>query len=94
MVRISGSPWGCILALLGYLLLVILYPELIVAIPFIGIGVFALKGGHRFTIHAVPIAAMAAVFLPLCLLELVRRFKTWSKQKAPPDCGWPKKPQE
>ena len=94
MVRISGSPWGCILALLGYLLLVILYPELIVAIPFIGIGVFALKGGHRFTIHAVPIAAMAAVFLPLCLLELVRRFMKSCKAKVPSDWKWPEKPGE
>jgi len=94
MERISGSSWGCMLALFGYLLLVILYPEFLIAIPFIGIGVFAHWGGHRFTIHAVPIAAMSAVFLPLCLLELVRRFKEWSKDKAPNDCRWPKKPQE
>ncbi len=94
MERISGSSWGCMLALLGYILLVILYPELLVAVPFIGIGVFAHWGGHRFTIHAVPIAAMSAVFLPLCLLELVRRFQKWSKTKAPSDCKWPRKPQE
>jgi dolichyl-diphosphooligosaccharide--protein glycosyltransferase/undecaprenyl-diphosphooligosaccharide--protein glycosyltransferase len=94
MERISGSSWGCMFALFGYLLLVILYPELLIAIPFIGIGVFAHWGGHRFTIHAVPIAAMSAIFLPLCLLELVRRFKKWSKDKAPADCSWPKKPKE
>jgi hypothetical protein len=94
MERISGSSWGCMFALLGYLLLVILYPELLIAIPFIGIGIFAHWGGHRFTIHAVPIAAMSAIFLPLCLLELVRRFKQWIKEKAPPDCSWPNRPQE
>jgi dolichyl-diphosphooligosaccharide--protein glycosyltransferase/undecaprenyl-diphosphooligosaccharide--protein glycosyltransferase len=94
MERISGSSWGCMLALFGYLLLVILHPELMIAIPFIGIGVFAHWGGHRFTIHAVPIAAMSAVFLPLCLLELFRRFTKWMKQRAPTDCSWPNKPQE
>jgi undecaprenyl-diphosphooligosaccharide--protein glycosyltransferase len=94
MERISGSSWGCMLALLGYLFLVFLYPELLIAIPFIGIGVFAHWGGHRFTIHAVPIGALSAVFLPLCLLESVRRFKKWNKEKAPADCSWPNKPRE
>jgi len=94
MARISGSSWGCLLALLGYLLLVLLYPELLIAIPFIGIGVFAHWGGHRFTIHAVPIAALSAVFLPLCLLESVRRFTQRSKEQVPPDCSWTYKPKE
>jgi len=94
MERISGSSLGCMLALLGFLLLVILCPELMIAIPFIGIGVFAHWGGHRFTIHAVPIAAMSAVFLPMCLLELFRRFTKWMKKRAPTDCSWPNKPQE
>ena len=96
MERISGSSWGCLLALLGYLILVVLYPELLIAVPFVGIGVFAHWGGHRFTIHAVPIAAISAVFLPMSLVEVVRRFAKWSEwdAKAPSDCKWPKRPQE
>ena len=58
MVRISGSQLGCLLALAGYVLLVIIFPETLIALPFVGIGIFAHYGGHRFTIHAVPIAAL------------------------------------
>ena len=81
MVRISGSEWACLLALLGYLLLIVIYPEFIIALPLVGIGIFAHWGGHRFTIHAVPIAALALAFLPYCMLELWRRiYSSWSNK--------------
>ena len=94
MIRISGSEWACILALLGYCVLVVVYPEFIIALPLIGIGVFAHWGGHRFTIHAVPIAALAVAFLPFCLLELGRRISSgWSRQ-TPETLNWTEEPKE
>ena len=35
----------------------------ILALPLIGIGAFALWGGLRFTVYAVPVAAMSAIYL-------------------------------
>ncbi len=61
--RISGSTVGVIVSLIGYILLVIRYRPFILALPLIGIGVFSLMGGLRFTVFAVAIAAMSAVYL-------------------------------
>ena len=61
--RISGSTIGVITALVGYIFLVIKYRPFILALPLIGIGVFSLWGGLRFTVYAVPIAALSSVFL-------------------------------
>ncbi|MEA3314867.1 MAG: STT3 domain-containing protein, partial [Campylobacterota bacterium] len=61
--RISGSTIGVITALVGYILLVIKYRPFILALPLIGIGVFSLWGGLRFTVYAVPVAALSSVFL-------------------------------
>ncbi len=61
--RISGSVAGLLISLIGYILLVMRYRSFILALPLIGIGVFSLMGGLRFTVFAVPIAAMSAVYL-------------------------------
>ena len=61
--RISGSTIGVIIALLGYVVLVVRHRAFILALPLIGIGMFALFGGLRFTVYAVPVAAMSAVYL-------------------------------
>lgn len=61
--RISGSQPGVILALIGYVVLVIRHRAFILALPLIGIGIFALFGGLRFTVYAVPVAAMSAIYL-------------------------------
>jgi len=61
--RISGSTIGVIVSLVGYLLLVIRYRPFILALPLIGIGVFSLWGGLRFTVFAVAIASISAVYL-------------------------------
>ncbi len=61
--RTSGSVVGVIVALLGYLLLVWKKRPFILALPLIGIGVFAMWGGLRFTVYAVPVAAMSAIYL-------------------------------
>ena len=61
--RISGSQIGVILSLIGYIVLVIRHRAFILALPLIGIGIFALWGGLRFTVYAVPVAAMSAIYL-------------------------------
>jgi dolichyl-diphosphooligosaccharide--protein glycosyltransferase/undecaprenyl-diphosphooligosaccharide--protein glycosyltransferase len=61
--RTSGSVLGVIIALIGYVLLVIRHRAFILALPLIGIGIFSLWGGLRFTVYAVPIAGMSAIFL-------------------------------
>lgn len=60
--RTSGSQLGVIIALIGYLLLVVKHRAFILALPLIGIGIFSLFGGLRFTVYAVPIAAMSAMY--------------------------------
>ena len=61
--RISGSQIGVIIALIGYVVLVLKHRAFILALPLIGIGIFALFGGLRFTVYAVPVAAMSAIYL-------------------------------
>lgn len=61
--RISGSTVGVIISLIGYIVLVMRHRAFILALPLIGIGMFALFGGLRFTVYAVPIAAMSAIYL-------------------------------
>ncbi|MDM5263711.1 peptide-binding protein [Sulfurovum sp. XTW-4] len=61
--RISGSQIGVILSFVGYIVLVVRHRAFILALPLIGIGAFALWGGLRFTVYAVPIAAMSAIYL-------------------------------
>ena len=67
--RTSGSLVGVWVALIGYVVLVVRRPAFILALPVIGIGIFSLWGGLRFTVYAVPIAAMSAVYLFFVLAE-------------------------
>ncbi len=61
--RISGSEIGVFIAFIGYIVLVIKHRAFILALPLMGIGAFALLGGLRFTVYAVPMAAMGAIYL-------------------------------
>ena len=61
--RISGSQIGVLVAFIGYVILVIKHRAFILALPLMGIGGFALFGGLRFTVYAVPVAAISAVYL-------------------------------
>lgn len=61
--RVSGSEVGVLIAFVGYLVLVVRHKAFILALPLMGIGVFALFGGLRFTVYAVPVAAMSAIYL-------------------------------
>ena len=70
--RISGSEIGLLLSFIGYILLVIRHKAFILALPLIGIGIFALWGGLRFTVYAVPIAAMSAIYLFFIIGDLFK----------------------
>jgi dolichyl-diphosphooligosaccharide--protein glycosyltransferase/undecaprenyl-diphosphooligosaccharide--protein glycosyltransferase len=61
--RISGSQIGIFISFIGYIVLVLRHKAFILALPLVGIGMFALWGGLRFTVYAVPIAAMSAIYL-------------------------------
>ena len=61
--RASGSSLACLLALLGYALLVARHPEFLVALPLIGIGFYTFMGGLRFTEHAVGIAGLSLAYI-------------------------------
>ncbi len=74
--RISGSTIGVFVALVGYIALVIKFRPFILALPLIGIGLFSLIGGLRFTVYAVPVAAMSAVFLFYVVASLVSDKRT------------------
>jgi dolichyl-diphosphooligosaccharide--protein glycosyltransferase/undecaprenyl-diphosphooligosaccharide--protein glycosyltransferase len=71
--RISGSELGLILSLIGYIFLVLRHKQFIIALPLIGIGVFSLVGGLRFTVYAVPIAAISVVYLFYILGDLLAK---------------------
>lgn len=73
--RISGSQLGVISALIGYVFLVIKHRHFILALPLIGIGVFSLWGGLRFTVYAVPVAAMSSIFLFYVLASYIQDVK-------------------
>ena len=85
MVRITGSSWACFLAIFGFIGLVFAHREFIIALPFIGIGVFAHWGGHRFTTHAIPIAALAITFIPIGLFLLIKKIRKFQRIATPAD---------
>ena len=73
--RISGSQVGLFLSLIGYIILVLRHRTFILSLPLVGIGAFALWGGLRFTVYAVPVAAMSAVYLFFVVGEYLRNDK-------------------
>jgi dolichyl-diphosphooligosaccharide--protein glycosyltransferase/undecaprenyl-diphosphooligosaccharide--protein glycosyltransferase len=70
--RIIGSSIGLVIAIIGYILLVKRYKEFIIALPLWGIGFFAFIGGLRFTVYAVPIAALSGVYFFVYLSEKLK----------------------
>jgi len=70
--RISGSQIGVILSLIGYVVLVLRHKAFILALPLVGIGIFALFGGLRFTVYAVPVAALSVTYLFFVIGDLFK----------------------
>lgn len=70
--RISGHWIVFIFGFIGYILLCKKFRIFLIAIPMLGLGFLALKGGLRFTIYAVPIITMGFGFLLFYLLDKLR----------------------
>ena len=70
--RISGSVPGFFLAMIGYGLLLWRYRPFVLSLPLMGIGFFAYWGGLRFTVYAVPVAALGAVYLFVWLAQYIQ----------------------
>ncbi len=70
-----------ILALIGYGLLVLRHWEFLLALPFVGIGLYAHWGGLRFTVHATAVAALGVTYLTLSLTWAAARLAgfPWNK---------------
>lgn len=71
--RISGSVPGVFAALAGYIVLLFRHRSFILALPLIGIGIFSLWGGLRFTVYAVPVAAISVVYLFYAFATYIER---------------------
>ncbi|HHO42446.1 MAG TPA: peptide-binding protein, partial [Epsilonproteobacteria bacterium] len=67
--RIAGSWYGLLIGVAGYLLLLKQYRAFWLLLPLFGVGLFALFGGLRFTIFAVPVVALGAAYLFVWLGE-------------------------
>jgi len=69
--RISGHTITFLLSTIGYVLLALRYRVMWLALPMIGLGFLALKGGLRFTVYAVPINALGLGFLIVFLAQKI-----------------------
>ena len=69
--RISGSILTFIIALAGYILLVVKKKEFLLFLPLMAIGFFAYIGGLRFTVYAIPAMAIGAVYLVYFIVDKI-----------------------
>lgn len=76
--RISGHTSIFLLSVIGYILLSIKYRVMWLALPMVGLGFLALKGGLRFTVYAVPIMALGMGYLIFFVSE---KFKWFIKKE-------------
>jgi len=73
--RISGHTITFILSTIGYILFALRYPLMWIALPMIGLGFLALKGGLRFTVYAVPINALGMGYLIFWIADFIKEKK-------------------
>jgi len=71
--RISGSVLLFFFSLLGTLLLAIYDRRFLIMLPLLVLGYFALRGGLRFTIYAVPVQALGFGFLSVYIASSVQK---------------------
>ncbi len=73
--RIIGHPALLAFSLIGYIMLILRHKAFIIALPLIGVGVFAHWAGLRFTVYAVPVAAFSLVYLFYLASEVIKEKK-------------------
>ncbi|WP_024789681.1 hypothetical protein [Lebetimonas sp. JH292] len=71
--RISGSYAGFFAGALGYLLLILRYPQMIISLPMVVLGLFAERGGLRFTVYAVPFFALGDAYIVYLIAKLISK---------------------
>ena len=71
--RISGSWLGLIIGVLGYILLSIRFPVMLVSLPMVVLGFFAVRGGLRFTIFAVPFTALGDAYIAYLIGKFAKK---------------------
>ena len=77
--RISGSWFGLIVGVLGYILLSIRFPIMLISLPMVVLGFFAVRGGLRFTIFAVPFVALGDAYIAYLIGKISK--KTFTNDK-------------
>jgi len=70
--RISGHTLTFVLSIVGYLLLIIRYRLFILTLPMVILGFFALQGGLRFTVFAIPFMAMGVSYLIFLFSNIIK----------------------
>lgn len=60
--RISGHMVTFFLSAIGYVLMCVRYPVMLLALPMVALGLFAVQGGLRFTVFAVPWMALGLAY--------------------------------
>jgi dolichyl-diphosphooligosaccharide--protein glycosyltransferase/undecaprenyl-diphosphooligosaccharide--protein glycosyltransferase len=71
--RISGSYVGFFIGAIGYLILLVRYPVMIISLPMVFLGLFAVRGGLRFTIFAVPLFALGNAYVAYLVAKFISR---------------------
>ena len=61
--RISGNSIVFIFSLIGYVLLSLRAPIMLLGLPMLGLGLLSYSGGLRFTIYAIPILSLGIGYL-------------------------------
>ncbi len=74
-IDLAGSLPALLVGLLGCVVLLLRYRALLVCAPLVGLGFFALWGGSRFGIYAVPIVAIGLAGAVTLLAQRVRGSK-------------------
>lgn len=69
--RYAGSQWGFFAGIVGVAAASWRHRPLLLLLPLGALGAFALKGGLRFTMYAVPLLALGATFLAFELARLL-----------------------
>lgn len=81
--RLIGSMTGLLLAVAGFVILVIKKSQFLIGLPLVGLSLLAFNGGSRFVIFAAPLAGLGAVYLIIIVISwLSERYawlnKTWT----------------
>lgn len=79
--RISGSVTVFLLSIVGYILFVMKHRLFVISLSMVIVGFFALQGGLRFTVFAVPFMALGAAYLLFYLADLLQKFISDEKQR-------------